>query len=568
MPLSSLAARRKRRNKQPSLLLTLSAAVLLIIGGILAFWLLTLGKPLARDLPLGVNIIPQDAVFAVSLTTDTKQWETLRGYGTPETQQELEQNLMRLRDRFLTNNGYDFQKDIQPWVGNAVTIAVLAPPVAKDPSQPVGNGNVDSDQSFVMVLPFKDPALANNIFAQPKPLKQGKWIDRNYQGIPIKETEGQAENLSVALLDGKFLVITDQPQTTERTIDAYKNKSNLANSPGFTDNFPKITNYQPFAQFYINVPIAARIAATAPNRRLPAQVLTQLQNNQGLAGTITLQPEGMQIKGISWLNPNSQRVLAVENKAGTMQNRFPGETLMMLSGSNLQRLWAEYISTSENNPLSPFTPQQLRQGVKTLTNLDLERDLLSWMKGEFAISIIPNTPKPGTVDNFRAGLVLMLQASDKQAGENALRQLDEAMRSQLQFQTQAATVANKPVINWIAPYGTLTATHGWLDGDIAFFVLGAPVTEKIITRPNITLANTPPFQQTISTELNPPNSQFFLDVEKTAQNFTLNSLFPNQQAFLAATKTIGMTTAINDSRSTRYDVFVNLKKINAAGGRS
>ncbi|HLO87299.1 MAG TPA: DUF3352 domain-containing protein [Nostocaceae cyanobacterium] len=561
MAVPSIAALKRKRKKKPSLLLTLSAAVLLIVGGIIAFWLFTLGRPLERDLPLGVNIIPQDAVFAVSLTTDTKQWEKLRGFGTPETQKELEQNLIKLRDRFLTNYGYDFQKDIKPWVGDAVTVAVLAPPIAKDPSQAVANGNVDTPQSLVLVLPVKNPNLANNILTQPKPLKQGKWSDRNYQGIPIKQTEGlEAENLSVALLDGKFLVITDHPQATERAIDAYKNKLNLATSVGFADNFPKIANYQPLAQFYLNVPIAARIASTAPDRRLPAQVLTQLQNNQGLAGTITLESEGMRVKGISWLNPNSQRVLAVENKAGTMQNRFPGETLMMLSGSNLQRLWGEYISTSENNPLSPFTPQQLRQGVKTLTNLDLERDLLNWMTGEFAISIIPNTPKPGTAESFRAGLVLMLQASDRTAGENALKQLDEAMRSQFQFQTQPATVANQPVINWIAPYGTLTATHGWLDGDIAFFVLGAPVTDKIIPKPNQTLANTPPFQQTISTELNPPNSQFFLDVEKTAQNFTLGSIFPNQQTFLAATRTIGMTTAIKDNRSTRYDVFVNLKK--------
>jgi Protein of unknown function (DUF3352) len=559
-----------KKKKKPSLLLTLSAAGLLIGAGSVAYWFLTQGQPLSRDLPVGANIIPQDALLAVSLTTDTKQWQKLREFGTPETQAELDKNLVQLQQRFLANNGYDFQKDIQPWVGNEVTIAILAPPVGKPAPKPVAtNAETASDQSVVMVLPIKNPEIANSILAQPKPLKQGKWIDRIYQGIAIKQTEGKAgENLSAALIDKRYLVITDNPQAAERTIDAYKTKVSLATSGGFVENFPKTSSYQPFAQFYVNIPTAARIAATDTNRPLPAQVLSQLQNNQGLAGTVILEDKGIGLKGVSWLNPNSQRVLAVENKAGKMQNRLPSETLMMLSGSNLQRLWGDYVSTSQRNPLSPISPEQVRQGVKSLTNLDLERDFLTWMKGEFSVAVIPNTPKDGSPDNFRSGLVFMVQASNanggqnlRQAGENSLKQLDEAMQNQYQFKIQEAKVAGKPVVNWISPFGTLTATHGWLDDDVAFFVLGAPITDKILPKPNNSLASNLSFQQTVPTELNPPKGQFFLDVERTVKSFTLNSLFPNQQKFLAATRNIGVTTAVNDSRSQRYDIFLELKKV-------
>ncbi|WP_343232448.1 DUF3352 domain-containing protein [Trichormus sp. NMC-1] len=61
--------------------------------------------------------------------------------------------------------------------------------------------------------------------------------------------------------------------------------------------------------------------------------------------------------------------------------------------------------------------------------------------------------------------------------------------------------------------------------------------------------------------MNPPNGQFFLDVDRTVKSFTLNSLFPNQQKFLAATRNIGVTTAVDDSRSRRYDIFLELKKV-------
>jgi Protein of unknown function (DUF3352) len=561
-----------KKNKKPSLMLTLSAAGLLIGAGSLAYWLLAQRQISSSDLLVGANIIPGDALFAVSLTTDPQQWQKLRQFGTRETQTELDKNLVQLRDRFLTNNGYDFQKDIAPWVGNDVTIAILAPAIGNKPAPKPVTTNEDTasdQQSMVMVLPIKNPEIAKNILAQPKILKQGKWIDRIYQGIAIKQSQGQTgENFSAASLDGRFLVITDNPKATERAIDAYKNKTSLATTGGFAENFPKIANYQRFAQFYINVPTAAKIAAASPNRPLPAQVLAQLQNNQGLAGTITLESEGIRFKGVSWLNPNSQRVLGVENKAGQMQSRVPAETLMMLSGGNLQRLWGDYVLTSQGNPLSPIAPEQLRGGVKSLINLDLDKDLLSWMKGEFSLSLIPSTPKAGSPDDFRSGLVFMVQASDayngqslRQSAEASLKQLDDVMRNQYQFQVQPGKVAGQPVVNWVSPYGTLTATHGWLDGDVAFLVVGAPITDKIVPRPNNTLASTIPFQQTVPTEPNPTNGQFFLDVERTVKNFPLPTLIPNQQSLLDATRSIGMTSAVSDSRSNRYDIFIALKKV-------
>ncbi|AUB36960.1 Protein of unknown function DUF3352 [Nostoc flagelliforme CCNUN1] len=554
-----------KKNKKPSLVLTLSAAGLLIGAGSAAYWLLSQRQLSSSDLLVGANIIPGDALFAVSLTTDPQQWQKLREFGTKETQAELDKNLVELRDRFLTNNGYDFQKDIAPWVGNDVTIAILAPAIASKaaPKPVTTNEDAASDQqSMVMVLPVKNPEIAKNILAQPKTLKRGKWIDRIYQGIAIKQSEGQAgENFSAALLDGRFLVITDSPKATERAIDAYKNQTSLATTGGFAENFPKIANYQRFGQFYVNVPTAAKIAAASPNRPLPAQVLAQLQNNQGLAGTMILEAEGIRFKGVSWLNPNSQRVLAVENKAGKMQSRVPAETLMMLSGSNLQRLWGDYILTSQRNPLSPIAPEQIRGGIKSLTDLDLDKDLLSWMKGEFSLSLIPTTAKQDSPDDFRVGLLFMVQTSNRQSAEASIKQLDEVMINQYQFQVQPAKVAGQPVVNWVSPYGTLTATHGWLDGDVAFLVVGAPVTDKILPKPNTTLTSTIPFQQTVPTEPNPTNGQFFLDVERTVKNFPLPTLIPNQQTLLDATRSIGMTSAVSDSRSNRYDIFIALKKV-------
>ena len=115
-----------KKNKS-SLLLTLGAAGLLVGGGIAAYWLLIQPQRLAENLPVGVNIIPQNALLAVSVSTQPAKWQQLREFGTPQTQATLDNYLVELRDRFLSANGYNYQQDIQPWVGNEVTLAVVPP---------------------------------------------------------------------------------------------------------------------------------------------------------------------------------------------------------------------------------------------------------------------------------------------------------------------------------------------------------------------------------------------------------------------------------------------------------
>lgn len=542
-----------KKNKS-SLLLTLGAAGLLVGGGIAAYWLLIQPQRLAENLPVGVNIIPQNALLAVSVSTQPAKWQQLREFGTPQTQAALDNYLVELRDRFLSANGYNYQQDIQPWVGNEVTLAVV-PPQA-NPSTPTG-----TQQAIVAVLPIAKPDIAQQIFAQPKSLPQGRWNERTYKGVEIKETQGTAQKYSLAVLDRRFLVVSDNPQATERAIDTFKRGNSLTKLAGYGESLSKIADSDRFAQVYVNVPAAATVVNNNPARSLSPQALAKLQQNQGLAATINLEPQGVNFKSISWLKPKSNRAYVVQNNAGKMQSRLPAETLMMLSGGNLQQLWQDYVKGVNANPLAPFPPENLRSGVKNLTGLDLDEDLLSWMNGEFSLAVIPATAKKdSTPSDFALSLAFLVQVSDANKAKAAIQELDRVVSDRYQFKIQQAQVAGKPVVNWVAPYGTVTATHGWLDNNVAFFALGAPVADKIIPQSPANLASTEQFQKTVPSELSPNNGQFFLNINPTFKALPLPQFIPNQQDFLAAVRSIGVTSAVSDPRSIRYDVFMMLNK--------
>ncbi|MUL37432.1 DUF3352 domain-containing protein [Gloeocapsopsis dulcis] len=523
--------------------------------GVVTYWVVTQQNRLA-EIPVGANIVPQEALLTISVSTDENQWQQLRQFGTVQTQAELEKNFLQWRDRFLTAYGYNYQQDIQPWIGQEATIAFLPPETLNNTT--TNPTLTNQNQALLMVLPIADQVAAQQVWETSKPQTQ-KWISRDYKGTQIQETQGTTgTNYSAAVLDQRFVVVSDNPQVTEKAIDTYHNGLSLAKIPGYTTAISKIAQPNRFAQVYLNVPIAARVAQTNPAQSAIPQGLARLKENQGLASSITIEPEGLSFRSISWLNPNSQRVHRVENSAGQMQQRLPSETFMMLSGGNLQQLWQDYVISSQSNPLTPFPPENLRAGFKSLTGLDLDRDLLSWMNSEFSLAIVPASTQ--AQQDFMLSLVLMIETSDRTAANKSFQQLEQVLQSRYQFKTQETQLANNTVTNWIAPFGTLTATRGWLDNNVAFITLGAPIVERLLPQPTKNLASTTQFQNTVP-RLNPNNSQFFLDVNPTVKALPLPQLLPGQNILLEVTRSIGGTAAVSDERSIRYDIFVSLEKV-------
>jgi hypothetical protein len=161
-----------------------------------------------------------------------------------------------------------------------------------------------------------------------------------------------------------------------------------------------------------------------------------------------------------------------------------------------------------------------------------------------------------------AGVVLLVQASDRSRAEQAFQKLDEVMENRYRFVVQKSKMGSQPVVNWTSPLGGVSVTHGWLEGNVAFLTLGAPIANAIAPQPLATLTQTELFQQAVPTKPNPNNSQFFLDVDRIINSGKLNlQLSPEQKMLAKAIRAIGVTGSINDERSSRFDLFVQLKTL-------
>lgn len=538
--------------KKPPLALTIGTAAALVAGGGAAYWYFSQPQAGTADMMLGADVIPKTALMAVSVTTDPGQWQQLRQFGTPQSQAAFDQNLAQLRDRLLTANGFDYQRDIQPWVGNEVTVAFLG--TTAPFTAPPGT----TQQPVVVVLPIRDGVKAQQILTGVKPAS-GKLSDRTYKGFQIKEATGGNQGYSATVLDNKFLVVTTDPKATDQTIDSFTSKTTLASIPGYTQALGQIQAETPFGKVYVNLPAAAALSATNSGKAPPTEQ-QQAQQNQGLAAIASLQPNGIEFKGVSWLKPDSQRLLEVQNNAKLMPSRLPADTILMASGGNLQQFWRDYSQGATTNPITPIDPKMLQEGIKTTVGMDWEQDFLSWMKGEFAIALT-GAPE-GSSPSLPFSILILAQASDRRAAETSLKKLDEAMVNRYKFQVQETQVNGQPVIAWTIPQSGTTINRGWLDNDIAFLSLGAPIASAIVPRPTNPLQDSEAFKTAMTPPLNPNNGSFFVNVDQAvnSKRFPILQLPPGNKELVAAIKSIGVTAAIQDARTVRYNVFAALQK--------
>lgn len=583
MALLNVALLKKKLKKKPALLLTIGTAVALTAGGATAWWLLQ--RTPISELPAGADVLPQQTAVSFSFTSDGGQWRRLRQYGTAATQASFNNSLAKWRDRLFVQNGLDYQRDIQPWVGEEITVAFLNPPApdaqsggqSGDQSSGQNNGKEvlpyrptqadEFDRSAVLILPIADAAKAQQFMGAPKVKSDQKWADREYKGVKIREVHGQTQlDYAAALVDNRFLVVSGDVQSIEQVIDVAKGKASVAQNSDYGRAFSQLREdvSNPFMRLYVNVPAATEFASNNANQPIPPQLLSLMQHNQGLAAAMSLESNGVQFRGATWIAANSRTRLKVNNDAERMPVLLPAESVLMASGDDLKEFWQTYSQPANAQEGAPapqgrlFSASSIQQNFRSLTGLDWDKDVIAWTGGEFSVALL-SAPAATAEASPTAGLLIMAQAGDRRAADAAFDKLDQAMQERNGWQVKEAELEGQSVVTWTSPFAALTVTRGWLDGNIAYLAVGSGVAEALLPAPSKALANSDLFRNATATELESNSGHFFMAVDQLVNpNLTLPvpNLPESNRNTLSAIRGIGMTTAVQDNRTTRFDLHV------------
>jgi Protein of unknown function (DUF3352) len=544
---AELEKRRQQKQKR-SLVLTMGGATLLVAIG--AIFLLLRGcQSSSSVIPFGANIIPQNVLLSLTMPTDNGPWGQLNALGTPETRNTWQDRLKSFEADFLTPFGLTYEKDVRPWVGSQATLALLSP--AKEDVAKVGANAV------IWFLPISDAQQARAVLNR---MAVNNPRSRTYKELEVKTFQGEkGKTVSTALIEERLLLVSNGDTTLNQVIDTYRGAPSLAQTPRFQEALGAIEEKSAFGQLYVNLPIATAGLLQNTGRNFSQANLERLQAVQGFGSTITLKGDDLNFKSISWLKPNAKTKLKVVNKASSLAHLLPNDTVMMAAGASFQQAWQDYSEGTESQLFVPFNPNKIQSSLKTSMGIDFEKEFVSWMDGEFVAGVVPSNDKA----KQGVGLALLVKANDRTQADKAFQKLDVAVRDRHNFLVAESKVHNRAVTTWKVPPNLPLASHGWLDGNVAFFTFGAPITERITGAVNSPLADAALFKEATQTSLNSNAGQFFADLQRTTalmQNSPLlPKLSPDALKVTQGISGVGATSAVQNEWSTRYDLVVKLK---------
>jgi hypothetical protein len=547
---AELSKQRKQKQNR-SLTITAGVAALLVAGGTLAYFLIN-GRQSSGVIPLGATVIPQNALLSLTVETNDTPWKKLGEFGTPDSKTSWQKYLKHFETDFLEPFGLNYSKDVRPWLGSQLTLALLSP-AAEDAGQTGQNATV-------WVLPMRDAQQAQSVLNRAGGGNSAAQ-KRTYKDVEVQTIQGNnGKTLSAFVLEERLLIATNGNKTLDQVIDTYRGGPSLAQTPRFQEAMSTVEDGEAFAKLYLNLPMVTAGALQDAGRGLSQTTVEQLQSVQGLGSTIALKGDGLNFKSISWLKPNAKNELKGSNKSQTLARSLPTDAIALISGGDFQQVWKDYSQGTESQLIVPFNPKKIQTGLQQSTGVDFEKDFVSWMNGEFVAAVVPTKDKA----KQGVGLTVLVKASDRTKADQSFKKLDTALRDRHNFLVADSKVGNRTVTVWKVPPNLPLASHGWLDGNIAFFTFGAPITDRIVSPANSSVMDADLFKRTNQTSLNSNSGHFYADLQRGVtlmQNSPLlPKLSPSTAKYLQAMDGIGVTSAIQNSWSTRYDLSIKLKR--------
>jgi hypothetical protein len=174
--------------------------------------------------------------------------------------------------------------------------------------------------------------------------------------------------------------------------------------------------------FYGNYPKLLQEMQKAGNstNMLSGASFDRLNQVKSIAGGISIDDRGLRIKTVT---QNTDLAIKLPAASGKVLANFPADTLLVSSGSGIKEIWAQTQKQLAAEPELQKSITQLKQSFQQSTKLDLDKDVLSWMGGEYALAIVPT--KTGVLKNMGIGIGLaaVVDSTDKNSTNRTLQGL-------------------------------------------------------------------------------------------------------------------------------------------------
>ena len=409
--------------------------VLLSIGSIGLYWILnqsplSLMKGGITTNPTATMFVSKQAPVMVSVLVNPDRLEALRQFATPlKERRQANVEINQLKKSLLANTGLNYQKDIQPWLGDEITLAITSLDFDHNQENGVQPG-------YLLAVTTKDAELTREFlqasFSQQAIAGTSDLIFEQYKGVNLiskRSLKSESKNKMFATaVVGDFVLFANQTKVLKEAINNVQASNlSLKNSPSYQKALKTILEPR-IGIAFVNLPALSAWSSNQPIPETP-------DIEQMLTVALSLKPGGLaaQTALIGVAGEETQPPTLVEPVEALKY--LPTQSILTIAGEDLNQLWTQIVTGLEpDSPLGQILNQSLIS-LQTPLGLDLPQDIFSWVKEEYALSLL-SSPKSKKLD-----WVFVAQKDPLVNPDTAIEHLDSLARE------QGLSVGNFPLQN-------------------------------------------------------------------------------------------------------------------------
>ncbi len=490
--------------------LIVGVAVLLLTGIGGCSWLgrSPLSLSTRQTTPVAAMFVPKQAPVMVSMLVNP-------GGGKVRAVNQLKTSL-------LANTGLDYKQDIQPWIGDEITLAVTTADIDRDAANgrqtgylmAIATKNADKSREFLDLL-FSKRAIAGTdlMFEQYKGIK---LISDNQRATVTQSKPTQ--NLVGAVVGQHFILFANHPKVLRDAINNVQAPElNLTTSSQYQQALTLLPS-QRIGQTFLNLPSIIEWQGLEPAAlNYESQIIALELNRKGLLAETALLAAPNQDAPPA--PATSQLVRALQYIPATTGFSISGSDLSRLEHSSLSQLWQQLkeLSGSSDSAIARLVNQPLTD-IQARWGIDLPKDVFSWVQGEYALGLLPHK------DQTDPDLIFVAETSGAEQGISRLDALAQQQglsitplfleNQKVSAWTQVTTApksASDPDRSLIALKAKIQGVHTTVGNYEIFTTSVEAMVEALKAPKNGALIDSPKFQTSVDAIPKPNAGYVYLD---------------------------------------------------------
>ncbi len=370
-------------------ILIASSLLLLSVAGYGLFWILaqspwSILQGGVTTYPKAAIFVPKQAPAMVSLGINPDRLEAWRLLATPIGERSKARNeLNDIRQNLIASTGLKYQQDIQPWLGDEVTLAITSLDFDRNSANGIQPG-------YLLAAETKKPQLAREFlqlsFSRGAIEGITDLVFEENRGVKIiyKRPTGAetTSNLASAVV-GNFVLFANHPKVLREALNNVQAVDlNIQNSLSYQKALQTIREPR-IVLAYANLPYLSAWFAKTNTPETP-------EIEQTLAVNLTAKSAGLALQtALIGVAGESDRAPLLSESVAPLKF-LPKQSIFTASGVNLEQFWQQVQTSLEpNSPLAQIVTQTIA-AIQDPLDLNLPVDIFSWVKGEYALSLLSN----------------------------------------------------------------------------------------------------------------------------------------------------------------------------------